>query len=173
MIYFQGFLRCHIALRRWKVGLGGPGRACLQEEQRKRQRPNQRQKQRRKGQGQGQEDPWLSIISIAAAVNGLSVSQFYGKCSSETQLLLRGASWRRWAGCMGLMHGMYHTNLPDTTRAAVFLFVKCFAEESRTTVKWVLEQEGLAILMPVKCPYQFGRSQLLIGACLLASIVTS
>ena len=85
----QGFFH---ALRRWKVGLGGPGRACLQEEQRKRQRPNQRQKQRRKGQGQGQEDPWLSIISIAAAVNGLSVSQFYGKCSSETELLLRGAS---------------------------------------------------------------------------------
>ena len=53
---------------------------------------------------------------------------------------------------MGLMHGMYHTNLPDTTRAAAFLFVKCFAEESRTTVKWVLEQEGLAMLMPVNCP---------------------
>jgi len=27
-------------------------------------------------------------LAIAAAVNGLSVSQFYGKCSSETQLLL-------------------------------------------------------------------------------------
>ena len=68
---------------------------------------------------------------------------------------------------MGPMRGMYHTNLPDTAHAAVFLFVKCFAEESGTTVKRVLEQEGLAMLMPVKCPHQFGRSQLLIGACLL------
>ena len=60
------------------MDLGGPGRACLQEEQGNTQRPNQRprQKQRWKGQGQGQEDPWLSI---AAAVNGLSSVTVLGK----------------------------------------------------------------------------------------------